>query len=167
MKKLICILVFSISVFSQENKKSLYAKGLQACAEKEVAQYSKVSNRDLRNVIVGRYFDITSELPKQLGEISIQYLSDYELAKRYKALTTRAEREQGIPHIKIFPLYDKNDKLFFTYNNYWFTYAEKGGFFSQKKFISNHALEGGCYAEIVYDTVQQKFVIKSVELWGI
>ena len=166
MKKLICILVFSISVFSQENKKSLYAKGLQACAEKEVAQYSKLSNRDLRNVIVSYNFDITSELPNRLGEITIQYLTDRELAQKYKALP-KAKREQGIPYIKIFPLYDKNDKLFFTYNNYWFAYAEKGGFFSQKKFLYNHALEGGCYAEIVYDTVQQKFVIKSVELWGI
>lgn len=153
-------------MFSLENKKSLYAKGLQACAEKEVVQYSKFSNRDLRNVSVSYNFDITSELPKQLGEITIQYLSDYELAEKYKALS-KSERERGIPYIKIFPLYDKNDRLFFSYNNYWFTYSEKGAFFSRKKFMYFHELEGGCHAEIVYDSVQQKFVIKSIELWGI
>jgi len=166
VKTLICILVLSISVFSQENKESLYAQGLQACAEKEVAQYKKFSNRDLRNVIVSYNFDITSKLPKQLGEITVEYSRDYELAEKYKALP-KPERERGIPYIKIFPLYDKNDKLFFAYNKYWFTYSEKGGFFSQKKFLYNHGLEGGCHAEIVYDSGQQKFVIKNVELWGV
>jgi hypothetical protein len=156
----------SISVFSQENKKSLYARGLQACVEKEVAEYSTISARNLRSVIVSYNFDITSELPKQLGEITIQYLTDNELADKYKSLPKK-EREQGIPYIKLFPLYDKNQRLYFSYNNYWFTYAEKGGFFSRKKFMYTHGLEGGCHAEIEYDSTRKKFVIKNVELWGI
>ncbi len=146
--------------------KTLYSRGLQACLEKEKADYAKFSARDLSKVNVEYDFDLTRELPSELGEIKLQYLNSFELAAKYKALP-KAERERGIPFIKIFPLSDKENKLMFNYNNYWFTYSEKGGFFTRKKFMFTRSLEGGCHAEIEFDPLQQKFVIKEAKLWGI
>ncbi len=146
--------------------KTLYSRGLQACLEKEITAYSKFSARDLRKVIVEYDFDLTRELPTELGEIKLQYLNSFDLAEKYKALP-KAEREHGIPFIKIFPLSDKEDKLIFDYSNYWFTYSEKGGFFTRRKLMFTRSLEGGCHAEIEFDPLQKKFVIKEVKLWGI
>jgi len=166
VKKLVFILLFSISVFPQQGQETLYSKGLRACLGKEFESYSRFSDRDLRNVFVAYEFDLTRELPTQLGETRIQYLNDHELSEKYKALP-KAERERGVPFIKMFPLRDKEDKLIFAYNNYWLTYSEKGGIFSQKKIIYRHALEGGCHAHIRFDPAQRRFVIDRVELWGI
>ncbi len=166
MKKLVFIFLFSFSVFPQESKNSLYSSGLRACLDKEFESYAKFSDRNLRNVIVAYDFDLTHELPTQLGETKVQYLSDNELAEKYTALS-KSEREKGIPVIKIFPLYDKEDKLIFAYNNYWFRYSEKGGFFSRKKLIYGWSLEGGCHAFIGLDPAQRRFVIEKVELWGV
>lgn len=166
MRTLVLILLFSIPAFAQESKGSLYSKGLQSCLERELVAYSAISRRDFRQVIVESDPDITKNLPTQLGEISIQYLNNFELAEKYKALL-KSERERGIPFIKIFPLYDKDDKLFFAYNNYWFSYSEKGGFFSSKAISFHHSLEGGCRAEIIFEPAEKKFVIGKVELWGV
>jgi len=166
VKKLILILLFSFSVFPQKGQETLYSKGLQACLDKEFASYAKFSERNLRNVFAEYDFYLTRELPTQLGETKVQYLSDSELIEKYKLLS-KAERERGVPFIKIFPLSDKEDKLIFAYNNYWFTYSEKGGFFSQKQFIHQRALEGGCNAYIGFDPAQKRFVIEKVELWGV
>lgn len=160
------LLYLSISVFPQANQPSLCARGLQSCAEKEVAQYSRFSERDLRNVIVEYDLDITRDLPTRLGEVKIQYLNNDELAQKYNSLTA-SERERGIPIIKIFPLIDKQDKLRFVYNNYWFKYLEKGGFFSQKKIYFSRSLEGGCIVTIGFDPERRTFAIEKVELWGV
>ena len=162
----IIIFLFAISVFPQESDGSLYARGLKACLEKEVAAYSKLTDRDLRNVIVAYDFYLTRNLPQKLDKISIRYLTDSELILEFKELP-EDKRERGIPYIKIFPISDKADRLYFAYNNYWFTYSEKGGFFSERKLISNHGLEGGCHAEIGFDAEENKFIIKRVELWGV
>lgn len=159
-------LVAQVTVGNEALGKTLYLRGLQACLEKEITAYSKFSDRDLRKVNVAYNFDLTRDLPTELGEINLQYLSDYELAEKYKALP-KAERERGIPFIKIFPLSDKEDKLIFAYNNYWFRYSEKGGFFTRKKITFSWSLEGGCHAEIEFDPLQKKFVIKKVNLWGV
>ncbi len=164
--RLALILIFSVSIFAQKSADTLYAKALRACLDKEFESYAKFSNRNLRNVIVAYEFDLTHELPTQPGETKVQYLDNNELAEKYKALP-KAERERGIPFIKIFPLYDKEDKLVFAYNNYWFTYSEKGGFFSRKKFTYGRGLEGGCHAYIGFDPAQKRFIIERVELWGI
>ncbi len=161
---IICFCV--ISTLAQKNEDTLYAKGLQACLEKELASYGSFSNRDLRNVVVAYDFYLTRNLPTMLGEISISYLSDGELVERYKKLP-KDEKERGIPYMKVFPISDKDNKLFFAYDNYWFTYDEKGGFFSEKKLIYKHSLEGGCHAEIGFDPTEGKFFIKSVKLWGV
>ncbi len=145
---------------------TLYTRGLQACLEKEIEEYSSFSDRDLRKVVVERNFDLTRKLPNKLGQIELQYLDDVDLVEKYKALP-KAERERGIPFIKIFPLSDKDDKLIFAYNTYWFTYSETGGFFTRRKFNFSRALEGGCHAEITFDTLQKKFVIEEVKLWGV
>lgn len=166
MRNLLFILLFSISVFAQENKDSLYARGLKACLDKEVAEYSSISRHDLRDVIVEYDFDLTDRLPNQVGEIKVQYLSDWELAQKYNKLP-KVERGRGIRFIKIFPLSDKDDRLVFAYNNYWFKYSEKGGFFSRKKFMFERSLEGGCHADIALDARQRKFVIEKVKLWGV
>ncbi|MGQ0542389.1 MAG: hypothetical protein ACT4O9_11155 [Blastocatellia bacterium] len=134
--------------------------------DKEFESYAKFSERDLRNVVVAYDLHITRDMPTQLGETSVQYLGDFELVEKYKVLS-KAKRERGIPYIKVFPLSDKKDKLIFAYNNYWFTYSEKGGFFSQKKFFYRHALEGGCRAHIAFDPDLKRFVIEKVELWGV
>ncbi len=166
VKNVIFILLFSMAVFPQEGRETLYTKGLRACLDKEFASYAKLSERNLRNVLVAYDYDLTRELSTQLGEIRVQYLSDTELAEKYKVLS-KAERERGVPFIKIFPLRDKEDKLIFAYNNYWFTYSEKGGFFSQKRLMYRQALEGGCHAHIGFDPAQKQFVIEKVELWGV
>ncbi len=111
-------------------------------------------------------FDLTRALPTRIGEMKIQYLNDLELVEKYKALP-KAEREQGLQVIKLFPLYDKDDKLVFAYNNYLFKYSEKGGLFSRKKLIFGWSLEGGCHAYIGFDPGQKKFTIEKVEFWGV
>ncbi len=166
VKKLIFILLFSFSVFPQKGQETPYSKGLRACLDKEFASYAKFSERNLRSVFVEHDFYLTRELPTQLGETKVQYLSDSELIAKYKLLS-KADRERGVPFIKIFPLSEKEDKLMFAYNNYWITYSEKGGFFSQKKAMYRHALEGGCHAHIGFDPIQKRFVIEKVELWGV
>ena len=166
VKKLIFILLFSMLVFPQEGQDTLYSKGMRACLDKEFESYAKLSERNLRNVFVAYDFDLTRDLPTQLGETRVQYLGNTELVEKYKLLS-KPERERGIPYIKIFPLRDKEDKLIFAYNNYWFTYSEKGGFFSQRKLIYRNALEGGCHAHIGFDPAQKRFVIEKVELWGV
>jgi hypothetical protein len=133
--------------------------------EKE-SKFLKVSTDGQSNVVVSYDDNLTRELPTQFGETKIEYLNDHELAEKYVS-TLKNQRGEGIPVIKIFPLYDKDEKLFFAYNNYSFSYSEKGGFFSKKKFIYRWALGGGCHAEIGLDASSQKFVIKKVELWGI
>ena len=102
------------SLFAQETKKeasgeTLYAKGLHACLKKEIEEYSKFTKRDLRKVIVSYDLYITRNLPEEFGEVKLQYRNDSQLAAMYKALS-KSERERGIPVIKIFPLYDKEDK---------------------------------------------------------
>ena len=166
MKTLVLILLLSISVFTQESKETLYSRGMRACLDKEFESYAKFSERDLRNVFVAYDLFITREMPIQFGETRVQYLGDYEMAEKYKALP-KAKRERGIPYIKIFPLSDKEDKLLFAYNNYWFTYSEKVGFFSQKKFMYGHALEGGCHAYFGFDPEYKRFIIEKVKLWGV
>lgn len=134
--------------------------------EKEIEAYAKFSSRDLQNVIVIYDFDLTRYLPTKLGDITVRYLTEPELVEEYKKLG-RVERGQGVPFIKIFPISDKDDKLFFAYNNYWFRHSEKGGFLSKKKLISSWGLEGGCHAEIGFDSIERKLFIKRVELWGV
>jgi hypothetical protein len=162
---ILLILFFATSVFPQNNDGSLYKRGLQACLEKEAAAYSRFSDRDLRNVNVLYDFALTRDLPTKLGDISIRFLTNSELVQEFKKLP-KDKRERGIPYMKIFPIRDKDDRLFFAYNNYWFTYSEKGGFFSERKLISSHGLEGGCRAEIGIDAIETKFIIKGVELSG-
>ncbi len=166
MRLFILICTFAISVFPQSSDRSLYAKGLQECLEKEIVAYSRFSDRDRRNVTVHYDFYLTRDLPKKLGDISIRFSNDSELVQDFKKLP-KEKRERGVPVIKIFPIYNKNEKLFFSYNNYWFTYSEKGGFFSERKLISSWGLEGGCHAEIGIDAVDNRLFIKSVELWGV
>lgn len=166
MKEFIFVLLFSSLVIAQENQDSLYAKGLQACLEKEIDAYARVTKSDRHDILIEYNFDITRKLPTQLGEIKLQYLNDSELAKKYNALP-KAERERGLPVKKVFPLSDKEDKLIFAYNNYWFTYTEKGGVFSRKKYMFGWALEGGCHAHIGLDTTLRNFGIEKVELWGV
>jgi hypothetical protein len=96
----------------------------------------------------------------------VRYLSDYQLAEKFKILP-KADRENGIRFQKIFPLSDKEDKLRFAYNTYWFRYSEKGGFFTRRKIMFSHSVEGGCHADIGFDPIQKKFVIEKVTLWGI
>lgn len=163
----ICVLlVIAIAVSAQEKSDSLYARGLQACLEKEVTSFSSFSKEDLRDVVVLSDIYLTRDLPDQLGEVRVKYLGDYQLAEKFKTLPM-ADRGRGIRFQKIFPLSDKEDKLRFAYNTYWFTYSEKGGFFTRKKITFGHGLEGGCHAEIGFDPVQKKFVIEKVTLWGI
>ena len=163
----ICVLlVIATAVSAQQKSDSLYARGLQACLEKEVASFSSFLKEDLRDVVVLSDIYLTRNLPDQLGEVRVTYLDDYKLADKFKTLS-KADREKGIRFQKIFPLSDKDDKLRIAYNTYWFTYSKKGGFFTRKKIMFGHALEGGCHAEIGFDPVQKKFVIEKVTLWGI
>lgn len=163
---LFAFLLFTTSLSAQEKSDSLYARGLQACLEKEVASYSGFSGMDFRNVIVLKNLHITRDLPTQLGEVAVRYLSNYELAEEFKKLS-KTQRERGIRFQEIFPLSDRDDKLRFAYNTYWFTYSEKGGFLSRKRINVGHALEGGCHAEIGIDPDSKRFVIENVTLWGI
>ena len=168
MKKAALILLFSLSICAQEATENLYSRSLKACLEKEIQTYSKFSNRDLRNVIVRQDNNLTKDLPTQFGEIKVEYLDDSGLVQRYKMRAKNNEKTRGeIPVIEIYPIYDKGSKLRFAYSNFWFSYAEKGGFFSRKNTIYKFGLEGGCQAEIGFDPAQQKFVIEKVELWGI
>src|SRR5690606_14948561 len=126
-------------VIAQEIKKeqapreTLYARGLHACLEKEIQAYSKFSQRDLHKVSVSYDLYVTKDLPEQFGDIKLHSLNDWQLAEKYKALS-KTGRERVIPVMKIFPIYDKEDKLRFAYNNYWFTYAEAGGVSTRRKF---------------------------------
>jgi hypothetical protein len=158
--------MFVVSVVPQSGKNSLYAHGLQACLEKEMAAYARFTSRDLRKVNVFYDFYLTRELPTKFGEISVRYLTDSELVQEFKKLP-KDKRDRGVPIIKIFPISDKDDRLFFAYNNYWFTYSEKGGIFSERKLISGWGLEGGCRAEIGFDPTKNKLFINGVELWGV
>ncbi len=158
--------VIATAVSAQEKTDSLYARGLRACLEKEVASYSRFSDKDRRDVVVLSNTYLTRNLPDQLGAVRVKYLDDYQLSEKFKALP-KADREKGIRFQKIFPLSDNDDKLRFAYNTYWFTYSEKRGFFTRKKIIFGHALEGGCHAEIGFDPVQKKLVIEKVTLWGV
>jgi hypothetical protein len=134
--------------------------------EKEVVSFSSFLKEDLRDVVVLSDIYLTRNLPTQLGEVRVQYLSNYQLAEKFKTLP-KADREYGIRFQKIFPLNDKEDKLRFAYNTYRFKYSEKGSFFTRKKIMFSHALEGGCHAEIGFDPEQKKFVIEKVTLWGV
>ena len=111
--------------------------------EKEVKEYSKFSNRDLRKVTVLKNSQLTDKLPSQFGEIKIQYLDNSELVQKFK-----------LNHRDINKTRDKS-------------YSEKGGILTRKKLMHNWALEGGGHAEIGFDSNDGKFVIKKVELWGI
>ncbi len=166
--KLVFVLLFSVAIFAQDAKESLYSRGLRACVEKEIQEYSKFSDRDLRNVIVLKNSQLTDKLPPQLGEIKIQYLDNSELAQIFK-LRPKNEKKlrDAIPVIEIYPLFDEGDKLFFAYANFWFRYAEKGGWFSRKRIIYGLSLEGGCRAEIRFDPAEKRFQIEQVKLWGI
>ena len=167
-KSLALVFIFSLPTLAQISADTLYAKGLRACLEKEVASYSKFSSRDLRNVIVVKDDKLTEGLPFQLGEIKVQYLSGDQLALAYKNRSTEKKNERReIPIIELIPIHDNEGKLYFAYKNYWFSYSEKGGFFTQKKRVFGFALEGGCHAEIGFDEVEKRFVIGKVELWGI
>ncbi len=159
MKTLILIVLLAAIAIPQNVEDSLYARGLQACLEKELTSYARFSDRDLQNVIVAKDLYLTTKLPQKMGEFSIRYLNDSELAQEFKKLP-KDKRRLGVPFIKIFPISDKNNKLYFAYNSYWFTYSEKGGVFSEKKMIFGHALEGGCHAEVGFDPIESKFVIK-------
>ena len=168
MKKLALILFFSLTVFAQERQENLYSRSLKACLEKEVEAFASFSSRDLFNVIIVKDFKLTNDLPTEFGKIKVEYVSYSELAQKFKILTKDRYKEQGkIPVIEIYPLRDKGSKLSFSYNNYWFSYAEKGGFLSPKKIFHNLSLEGGCKADIGFDSKEQKFVIEKVELWGV
>ncbi len=158
--------MFVVSVVPQSGKDSLYARGLQACLEKEMAALVRFSSRDLRSVNVVYDFYLTRDLPTKVGEIAVRYLTDSELVQEFKKLP-KDKRDRGVPFIRIFPIFDRDDKLFFGYSNYWFTYSERGGFFSERKLISNRGLEGGCRAEIGLDPIKNKLFIKGVELWGV
>lgn len=167
-RTLFVTLILSFSGLSQNSENTIYARGLRSCLEKEVGDYVKIANRDLLNVVVLRNDELTRSLPSQLGEININYLSMDDLALRYKTHRPRGNNERSeLPVIKIFPLYDENGKLYFAYNNYWFSYSESGGFFTTKKRVFTLALEGGCHAQIGVDDALGKFTIKNVELWGI
>jgi hypothetical protein len=164
------ILFFSLTLCAQEAKETLYSRGLKACLEKEVEAYSKFTARDLYNVIVVDDSKITEDLPTQFGKINVAYLRYEQLAQKFKSLPKQKDKDKErarIPVIRMFPIRDEGNKLFFGYGNYWFDYAEKGGFFSGKKFFYNFALEGGCHAEIGFDSTGQKFIIEEVNLWGI
>ncbi|MBK9163858.1 MAG: hypothetical protein IPM21_08095 [Acidobacteria bacterium] len=166
MKAVVLIVFLAMAVFAQANEDSLYARGLQACLEKEIASYKSFSERDLRNVIVAYDFYITRNLPKKMGEISVRYLDDSELIQEFRKLS-KEERKRGVPYIKIFPISDREEKLYFAYNTRWFRYSEKGGFFSERRLIHTHGLEGGCNAEIAFDPSEKKFYISEASLWGI
>lgn len=166
MKAVVLIVFLAMAVFAQGNEDSLYARGLQACLEKQLASYASFSDRDLRNVIVAYDFYITRNLPKKMGEISVRYLDDSELIQEFRKLS-KEERKRGVPYIKIFPISDREEKLYFAYNTRWFKYSEKGGFFSERRLIHSHGLEGGCNAEIAFDSSEKKFYISEASLWGI
>lgn len=168
MKIVIVVLLSTVSIFAQDANQSLYSKGLRACLEKEVQQYSKFSERDLRNVIVLKNYQLTDKLPPQLGEIKIQYLDNSELAQKFKSRKKNEKKMRDeIPIIEMYPLYDEGNKLYFAYNNYWFGSSEKGGFFTRKRTIYSHSLEGGRHAEIGFDPATGAFKIERVKLWGI
>jgi hypothetical protein len=161
----VIILLLAGSLLCQNQSVSLYARGVQACLEKE-SEFLKTPPHGESEVIISYDEDLTRELPTQLGPTKIKYLNNRELAEKY-VRTQKNQRQDGIAVIKIFPLYDKDGKLFFAFNNYSFSYSEKGGFFSKKKLFYRWALGGGCHAEIGFDASSQKFIIEKVELWGV
>ncbi|QQS32099.1 MAG: hypothetical protein IPM50_10490 [Acidobacteriota bacterium] len=166
MKAWILIFLFTVPVVSQGANDSLYARGLQMCLEKELASYATFTQKDLRNVIVEYDFYITKNLPQRMGEITVRYLNDSEMIREFRKLS-KEDRKRGIPFIKIFPISDKDGKLFFAYNNYWFTYSEKGGVFSKKVLSLGRGLEGGCNGEIGFDSLEKKFYMTEAKIWGI
>ncbi|HLM00651.1 MAG TPA: hypothetical protein VK400_06315 [Pyrinomonadaceae bacterium] len=169
-KKLALILFFSfwISAQAQQKEENLYVRGLRACLEKEVEQYSKFSDADLYNILVLSDYKLTGELPAKIGKFNLEYLEGARLIEKFKSLTKTRYKERGaIPVIEIFPLSDKNNKLLFGYNNFWYRRTVKSGFFSKRKIADSFGLEGGCRVEIGFDSPQQKFVIEKVELWGV
>ncbi|HEY0428298.1 MAG TPA: hypothetical protein VGC76_10990 [Pyrinomonadaceae bacterium] len=166
-KRLSLILFFAVTAAAQ-TPENLYVRSLKACLEKEIEEYSKFTERDLYNVFVVKDDKLTYDLPTQIGKINLEYLDYVQLARKFKAQAKTKYKNRGkIPVIEIYRISDKGNKLLFGYHNFWFEYAEKGGFFSKKKILYNFALEGGCNVEIGFDSAQQKFVIEKVELWGV
>lgn len=166
LKVTVLLLIFAATAFSQEPAKSLYARGLEGCLTKALAGRGAGSEKRPDSVVVSYNLDLINELSAQLNDLKVEFLSDEDLAERFKRLP-KSEQKRGIQVIKIFPIKDKGNKLFFALNNYWFSYDEKGGVISQKQLIYNWALEGGCRAEIGFDARERKFIIQNVELWGV
>jgi len=160
------LLLIASTLSAQEKSNSLYARGLQACLEKDVESYSSFLKEDLRDVVVLTDIFLTNNLPEQFREIRVRFRDDYQLVEKVKALP-KSDLKTGIRFHKIFPLRDTEDKLRFAYNTYWFRYSESGGFFTRKKIVFSHSLEGGCHVDIGFDTAQKKFAIEKVKLWGV
>lgn len=147
--------VFISSCFAQKAERNLYAEALSACVNEEAVDYGK-SGRDYKHHLVLKHDGVTNDLPVQFGEIRVEYLTEDELAKRYK------KNHQELQILTMNSMESDGTKITINTASRFFSTKISS---KQRKYF--YALEGGCSTEFSYDPEQKQFILTKTELWGV
>jgi hypothetical protein len=162
------LLVFVSTSYSQNISKvgtnfNLYERAVSACVAKKLKDYG-TQGEETRLRFSERIFlydDIlTVKLPSQFGEVKVSYLTSDQLNVLFQSRSKQKPKTERteIPFTTIQPMRNEGTTLIISLSDYWF---------SSKKHMSFHALEGGCVVSFNFDDGVDNFVVSKTELWGI
>jgi hypothetical protein len=144
----------------QGTSESLYTRSLLASLNEISKRWGNIDdslsgNRmrtDWNNVTVGKFPEITDDMPTRLEEFRIEYADLPALVDRYKRL--RKEFSLLVAH----PMTTEGSRLKVSYSISWFKY-EKGN--------ASYGLSAWSIVYFKYDTNTRQFVVDEVKLGGI
>jgi hypothetical protein len=160
MAILVNVLNFSFAQVDSIDNKNLYIRAIRAMIDSIPKEYGNITpNKNLKKYIIQRNEEIIKNLPTQIKDINISYLTIDEL----KELTIKMNSK--IPIVVLRPIKNDNNLIKISFTNYWLDY----GRFRKKtgKKTLNFALEGGHDVYFKYDCSINDFVIFRIDNWGI
>ena len=132
---------------------SLYYRALVAALAARARDAASMHARDpLGRVLVLKDDQLNKGFPGQVGDIVVEFVTQEDLAKRYRSL------KHDIPVFIMRPISNDGDHLVVAFTRYWFSVEKRTHVLS---------LEGGYRVVLRYDCSTQGYVVESAKLWGI
>jgi hypothetical protein len=165
-----CLLFLTAGIHCQSKpvdlERDLYFRALVASIEANFKAYANSGGKDYRNVIIAydvgsiEHVDV-SNFPTEIGQFHIDYVNREGLFKRFQQAKKEKNWKDGpkrIPYSVVRIMRNDGDVIKIGVTDYWYSF---------KKSVHNHELEGGMMVRFRYDCEKSDWVIVDVNHWGV